>query len=101
MSGIVIRDWKPLRRNALLGFVKVEFPSGMIISDVTILTSERGAWASPPSKPQVTKEGVQMKDANGKAKFTPIIEFRDKATRELWSNSIIAALRRAHPEALA
>ena len=41
MTGIVkILDWRPLRKNSLLGFAKIELPSGMVISDVTILTGD-------------------------------------------------------------
>lgn len=50
-KNIRITDWRPLPKNSLLGFAQVEFPSGLIISDVTILTGDRGLWASPPSKP--------------------------------------------------
>ena len=49
-------------RTGLLGFAKVRFPSGMIIADVTVLTGERGFWASPPSKPQIGSDGVVIKD---------------------------------------
>jgi len=101
MSAIVILDWRPMRRNSLLGFAKVELPSGMIISDVTILTGDKGPWASPPSKPQLSRDGTVMKDASGKVRYSPIIEFRDKQTRNRWSDGIIEALRIAHPEAFA
>jgi DNA-binding cell septation regulator SpoVG len=52
-SAVRILDWRELRKNSLLGFAKVELPSGMVISDVTILSGERGPWASPPSKPMI------------------------------------------------
>lgn len=102
MSTVVtIREWRPMRRNALLGFAKVELPSGMIIADVTILTGSHGPWALPPSKPQIGRDGTVLKDHDGKVKYVPIIEFASKGTRERWSSLIIEALRVAHPEALA
>ena len=100
MSTISILDWRPLRKNSLLGFAKVELPSGMIISDVTILTGTNGPWASPPSKPQVGRDGAVLKDASGKVRYTPIIEFKDKQTRDRWSAAVIEAMRAAHPDAL-
>lgn len=87
-----------MRRNSLLGFAKVEFPSGLIVSDVTILTGERGPWASPPSKPMINRDGVVLKDDNGKIKYTPIIEFTSKEIRNRWSDAVIDAMRAAHPE---
>jgi hypothetical protein len=61
MTAIKILDWRTLRKGSLLGFAKVEFRSGLIISDVTILTSEKGPWASPPSKPMIGRDGAIMK----------------------------------------
>ena len=100
MTTVQIRDWRPLRKGSLVGFVKVEMPSGMILNDVTILSGDRGAWASPPSKPMIDRDGLAMKDANGKLKYSPIVEFASKEVRERFSNAVVEALRAIHPEAL-
>ncbi len=99
MSAIRILDWRPMRRNSLMGFVKAELPSGMIIADITILTGERGPWASPPSKPMVGRDGAVLKDDAGKTKYSPIIEFASKEIRDRFSTTIIDALRLSHPDA--
>ena len=70
-----------------------------MISDVTILTGERGPWASPPSKPMIDREGVAMKDDKGKLRYSPIIEFASRKIRDRWSPVVIEALERSHPEA--
>ncbi len=101
MSTIQIRDWRPMRKGSLLGFAKVELPSGMILSDVTILQGERGAWASPPSKPMIGRDGMAMKDASGKVKYQPLVEFTSKEVRDRFSAGVIDGLRAAHPEAFA
>jgi len=101
MSAINIIDWRPLRKGALLGFAKIELPSGMLISDVTILQSDRGAWASPPAKPMVGRDGVVLTDDGGKTKYVPIIEFATKAIRDKFSAAVVDALRAAHPGAFA
>ncbi len=94
-----ILDWRPLRKNSLLGFARVELPSGMILSDVTILTGDRGPWASPPSKPMLDRDGVAMKDAKaGKIRYSPFIEFTSREIRDRWSAAVIEAMRDAHPE---
>jgi hypothetical protein len=67
---------------------------------VTILTSEKGPWASPPSKPMIGRDGAVMKDDKGKVRYVPIIEFRDKDTRDRWSASVIDAVQAAHPSVL-
>ncbi len=84
-----------------MGFAKVELPSGMILSDVTILKGDRGPWASPPSKPMVGRDGVALTDQNGKTKYSPIIEFASKDIRERFSTGIIEAMRAAHPSVFA
>src|SRR5690348_14715484 len=100
MTGIRILEVRALRKGGLLGFAKVELPSGMILADVAILTGERGPWASPPSKPIINRDGQALKDASGRIRYQAIVEFRDKATRDRWSAAIIEALRQAHPESL-
>ena len=97
---IRILEFRPHQKNSLLGFAKIELPSGLIITDVVILTGERGPWASPPSKPQLDRDGNVLRDQNGKIRYSPIIEFTDRETRTRWSNAVIEALRAAHPEAL-
>jgi hypothetical protein len=83
-SAVRILDWRELRRNSLVGFAKVELPSGMVI------TGERGPWASPPSKPMITRDGTVMKDAAGEIKYAPTIEFTSKEVRDRWSAAVIA-----------
>ena len=95
---IRILDWRPLRKNNLLGFAKIELPSGMILADVTILIGERGPWASSPSKPMINADGHVLRDDRGKIRYAPIIEFTSKDVRNRFSNSVIEAMRLAHPE---
>lgn len=94
-----ILDFRSLRKNSLLGFAKVELPSGLIISDVTILTGERGPWASPPSKAMIGTDGAALRADNGKIRYSPLIEFSSRKVRNAWSNSVIKALQTSHPEA--
>ena len=100
MTAIRVLDWRPLAKGALLGFAKVEFPSGMIISDVCVLSGEKGTWASPPSKPMIDRDGHVLRDDKQKIRYSPIIEFSSKDIRNKWSSAVIDALRAAHPEAL-
>ena len=98
MTGFCIRDWRPMLKGLLLGFAKVEMPSGMVIGDVTILTGDRGPWASPPSKPMIGRDGTAMKDDRGKLRYSPIIEFTSKEVRDRFSAGVIEAMRATHPD---
>ena len=97
---ISISNWKPLRRGALRGFVTATFPSGMTVHEVSIMQSNGRAWASPPSKPMVGKDGKLLVENSGKAKYTPLIEFVSKSVRDRWSDAVLASLLDAHPGAL-
>jgi hypothetical protein len=98
--GVRILEWRPIRKNSLLGFAKVALPSGLIVSDVTVLTSNGGPWASPPSKPMISRDGAVLKDDNGKIKYAPVISFASKTLRDRFSHAVIEALRHSDPEAL-
>ncbi len=97
---ITVDEWKPLHRNSMRGFMTATLPSGMILHDIVVHVSDAGPWAAPPSKPMIGRDGVAMKDAAGKARYSPIVSFADKQTRERWSSAMIAALAAAHPNAL-
>ena len=99
MTVIQILEWKPLRKGSLLGFAKIKMPSGMILSDVTVLQGGRGAWASPPAKPLIDRDGMVQKDANGKTKYASLVEFTSKEIRDKFSNAVIDGLRASHPDA--
>jgi DNA-binding cell septation regulator SpoVG len=99
MSAVRVLEWRPLQKGALLGFAKVEMPSGMVIAEVTIMRGERGEWASPPSKPLVGRDGTAMKDAGGKPRYVPLVSFTSKELRDRFSTAVIEALRTTHPEA--
>jgi hypothetical protein len=99
-AAMQILDWRPVQKGALRGFAKVQLPSGMIVSDVTVLTSDRGPWASPPSKPMVGRDGTVMRDDAGKTKYSPIIEFASRERRDQFSAAVIAALTDAYPDAM-
>ncbi len=101
MSGVHILDWRPMTKGKLLGFAKVELPSGMILADVTVLLGDRGPWASPPSKPMVGRDGTALTDAAGKIRYSPIVEFASKEIRDRFSTAVIDAMRATRPEVFA
>lgn len=79
MADVRILDWREMRRNSLLGFARVELPSGMVIADVTILTGERGPYAMPPSKPMIGRDGTVMKDACNETLLSALLRPRPSA----------------------
>ena len=100
MATITISDWKPLTSGSLRGFVTISMPSGMIVREVAVYVTNGKAWAKPPSKPMIDRNGCVMLDAGGKRRYSPLFEFASTEIRTRWSSAVIAALLAAHPEAL-
>ena len=98
MNAVRILDWTPRQSGALRGFVDAEFPSGLVLHECCVFEQNGRWWASPPAKPQVGRDGMVLKEVNGKTKFAPVVTFADKSRRDLWSSSVIAALRAARPD---
>jgi hypothetical protein len=96
-----ILDWRPITAvGDLIGFCSAQFPSGVIFHDCGVFLKNGHAWASPPGKPQVGRDGTVLRDKDGKKLYSKIIEFSSNAIRNRWSDTVIAALRRDFPDAL-
>jgi hypothetical protein len=99
--GVVVEEFMVLRENRPRGFVRVRLPSGMILSDVAIHAgSDNKAWAAPPSKPMIDREGHVLRDPEGKVRYVSIIAFATKEYRGRFSALVVDAVRETHPEAL-
>jgi hypothetical protein len=97
---MTVKDFKPINAGAMRGFVDVHLPSGMVLHRCTIFAKDEKAWASPPSKQVIARDGTVQKTADGKTRYEPTVSFIDRATQERWSAAVIEALRATHPEAL-
>jgi hypothetical protein len=97
---VSIEDFRSLVRNTLRGFARVRLPEGIILHDVAIHIRDGKPWAAPPGRPVVARDGRQLKDAAGKPQFSPTLTFTSRADQDAFSNTVIEALRRTHPEAL-
>ena len=92
-------DWRPLRRNSLLGFASVRL-GALVLRDVTVHASNGHYWAGLPAKPRLT--GTETtKDERGKVLYTPIMEWASKQTADRFSDAVVAALQKEHPADLA
>jgi hypothetical protein len=89
-------SWKPVVRGSLRGFATVALPIGLKIHDVPVLVGKNGPWASLPCKPQIDRDGRQKTDANGKAAFATVLEWRTRQLSERFSEAVVALVRAAH-----
>jgi hypothetical protein len=96
-----ILKFTPFRNTAgtMRGFVVAETPSGLVIHGLKVMVGPRGKrWIAPPDAKRRGRNDEVMLDANGKAVWDPVIEFRDRDTRDRFNAMILDALRRDHPE---
>jgi len=92
-------DWRPMRKNSLLGFARVQFGSGLIISEIAVHAAGSRAWAQPPARPWLDGNKLVLTEA-GKVRWTPVVHFANHGVQASWSRQVINALREAHPEVL-
>jgi hypothetical protein len=78
-----------------------QLPSGLTLHEVALHTRDGHWWIAPPSKPMLSKDGAAMRDDAGKTRYSPIISFQSKATRDRFTAGVLAALRLAQPEVFA
>jgi len=99
---ITCRDFKPLRRNTLRGFAAIRIAELRFdIKDVAIHCKGDSRWAALPAKPMIDGNGVVLRDRDsGKISYSNIFEFTDRATRNAFSDAVIAALLNVFPNAL-
>src|SRR5438445_12715587 len=77
-----LRKWTPHANGALLGFLSVEFASGLILNDLRLRTGKNGQWVAMPAVKLLDRDGNPRVDATGKPIFHQLIEFRDRATAD-------------------
>jgi hypothetical protein len=97
-----ILSWRPVpvRKGALVGFLTVQLGNGLRLIDCPVLISSGKAWCSLPSKPQIDRDGRQIRDANGRPAYAQTCQWDSRDLNDRWSQTVIALLRQARPGAL-
>jgi hypothetical protein len=90
-------NFKPVAKNSLRGFAAVELPIGLRILDIPVLVSHGKVWAALPGKPQLDQDGRHKRDANGKAAYSPVLEWKDRDLANRFSDAVVELVRAAHP----
>jgi hypothetical protein len=95
---LVLRDYRPFAKNTLRGFATFEFPSGLVIHDITVHVKGERAWVAFPGVPQL--DNGTVKQIEGKPQYKRIIEWRDRDLTDGFSAAAVAVIRREKPGAL-
>jgi DNA-binding cell septation regulator SpoVG len=86
---------------ATRAFLSVQLPSGLIINDLRLMLGPKGLfWIAMPSVKMTGRDGNPLTDPNGKVRWSPIVEFTDRTTRDRFGEMVIGLVREKHPDAL-
>ena len=97
---VQVNGFKPLRSNTLVGFCTVVIPELYLrIFNLSVHEKNQSRWVGLPAKPQIDRSGNVRRDDRGKVTYTPVIEFTDRATRDAFSDRVIASLLEFAPAA--
>jgi hypothetical protein len=97
---VVCTDFKPYRKNTLVGFAQIHLPElRLTIRDVSIHQKGASRWAALPAKPQINKDGAAVRARDGKIQYTTVLELDDRKTRDAFSHAVIAAVLTVAPRA--
>lgn len=91
-----ILECKRIGKGAVVAALTVKLGKALIIRDVMLLSSHGRSWASLPGKLMIGSDGVALLDEKGKRRFTPVLEWEDRDSRDRWSASVIQAFEERH-----
>lgn len=95
---VVLLEWKPMRRNTLLGFARIKL-GALRMSELTVHASNGKKWVGLPARPVVQADGTVARDPRGKVKYTAILEWDSRDMADRFSASVITAIEASHPGA--
>jgi hypothetical protein len=94
---MVLREWRPMRRNTLLGFADITLPIGLQIDDVAVHSRGGRAWASLPARPVIEDGRLVIRD--GKPAYARILAWRSSDLADKFSAAVVNLIRAVHPDA--
>jgi hypothetical protein len=95
---LVLRVWRPPRRNPLHGFVDVVLLNGLEIDDIAVHVRGGRAWASLPARPVLEDGRHVIRD--GKPAYVRSLAWRSRDLADEFSAAVVELIRRAYPDAL-
>jgi hypothetical protein len=96
---VTCADFKPLRRNTLLGFATIHVAElRLTIHDVAVHQKGAARWAQLPANPQI-RDGSLVKDGSGKVQYFSIMEFDGREVRDAFSRAACSAVLERAPHA--
>jgi len=97
---VKVDSFTPLKRNTLRGFLTATVPEvGIRLIDMPVHETNGRRWCGLPAKPQLSKDGVALRDDRGKIQYAPTVQFVCREIGNAFSERVIDALLEAPPNA--
>ena len=99
VTAVVVETFRAPIKSTLRGFVRCRLPSRLVIYEIAlhVCFDDGRAWASPPDRPMVDRDGTVMRDPGmGKIKYAAGFTFASALIRNQWSDAVISAVRWKH-----
>jgi hypothetical protein len=90
-------DFQPMIKGVLRGSCRIQLPSGLVIQDVAVIVGRKRAWAKLPAKAWIGQDNRHKTDINGKPAYLPVLEWRDRALADRFSEAVVTLIQRARP----
>jgi hypothetical protein len=105
MPTFKLLDFRPRVRNTLRGFVsgRLDFGEGIALDLADLTLHRRGGkeWIGWPAKPLIDRDGQVLRDEAGKARYSgALVRPANRGAAARIEAAILAAVRRAHPDAI-
>jgi hypothetical protein len=101
LPAFLVTNCKAISSGALKGVCDMTLQIGMTPHRCSIFAKDGRAWAAPPSKQVIGRDGTVQRPPDGKPRYEPTVSFVDRTTEQRWSAGVIEALLAAFPEVLA
>jgi hypothetical protein len=96
---MALLEWRPVRKNTLLGFGSIELPNGLQIDDIAVHVRGGKAWVSFPARPMLDADGRQvMRD--GRPQYISMMRWQSRDLADRFSAALVELVRNAYPDAL-
>ena len=82
-----------------LAFLDIETSSGLMLRDFKLMRGPtEGLWLAPPSVKQLDRDGNPVIGDKGKPLYRSLVDFKDRATRDRFTEQVVSLVRREHPD---
>lgn len=83
---MILREFRPYRKNTLHGFATVELSNGLVIHDISMHEKNGKRWVGFPGVPQL-QDGMH-RHVDGKPQYKRVLEWTSKGRSDRFSEEV-------------